>query len=200
MRRHAVAAVMLGLAPLLLTGCGAGKDGGVASLNGSSTQTTTQKPAASTDPQEAALEFAKCMRANGVKDFPDPKVGDDGGIMVQGRGNPGNMDAERRAMDKCRDKLPKGGGNFSDEDRQKMQDQMLKFARCMREHGINMPDPKFDGTGGAFRMQSEKRGTRGGFQGSGPGDPKFDAAQKACQQYFGGPGGGPRAVTQGSAG
>jgi hypothetical protein len=49
-------------------------------------------------------------------------------------------------------------------------DQMVKFAQCMRQHGINVPDPKnghleVSGSGGA--------GTKA----------KVDAAIQACQKY-----------------
>ena len=51
----------------------------------------------------------------------------------------------------------------------------LKFAQCMREHGVNMPDPE----NGKVTIQG------------GPGDKtKIDAAQKACAKYSPGAGGG----------
>jgi hypothetical protein len=48
----------------------------------------------------------------------------------------------------------------------------LAFARCMRQHGMNIPDPKPDGG-----IQVD------GAKGVGPDDPKFQAAEQACQQY-----------------
>jgi hypothetical protein len=50
---------------------------------------------------------------------------------------------------------------------------MLNFARCMRQHGINMPDPK---PGGGIEI-------KGGPGGVNPDSPTFKAAQQACQQY-----------------
>jgi Pectinacetylesterase len=32
--------------------------------------------------REAALEYAQCVRDNGVEDYPDPLVGEDGGVMI----------------------------------------------------------------------------------------------------------------------
>lgn len=59
---------------------------------------------------EAMREHAKCMRANGVPEFPDPDP-EGGGIRIQ-RGQDG-MDPEdpefQAAMEKCRDKLPERG-------------------------------------------------------------------------------------------
>jgi hypothetical protein len=58
-----------------------------------------------------------------------------------------------------------------------VEDAMLAYAQCMRDQGIDMPDPTFDGQGG-FGVQIQ------------PGDPgtfdreQMDAAQQACQQYL----------------
>ena len=51
----------------------------------------------------------------------------------------------------------------------------LKYAKCMREHGIDMPDPTFDENGGA-----QIRIGRG--SGIDPEDPKFQKAQEACRK------------------
>ena len=51
----------------------------------------------------------------------------------------------------------------------------LEFARCMREHGIDMPDPTF-GEGG--RMTQRLGGT-----GVDPEDPRFEEAAEECSKY-----------------
>ena len=43
-------------------------------------------------------------------------------------------------MEAVRREMPK----LSPEEEAKMRDNALKFAQCMREHGIDMPDPTFD--------------------------------------------------------
>jgi hypothetical protein len=55
----------------------------------------------------------------------------------------------------------------------------LKFAQCMREHGVDMPDPEIDGGRISMRINAK------------PGV-DVDAAQEACKEYApsGGPGGG----------
>jgi hypothetical protein len=53
------------------------------------------------------------------------------------------------------------------------QEQALKFAQCMRRHGINMPDPKFDGKGGVSVSMP-----------GGADKNKVDAAQQHCKQYL----------------
>ena len=51
---------------------------------------------------------------------------------------------------------------------------MLQFAQCMRDHGVNMPDPTFDSNGGG---QVVMRGDKNA-------DPeKMQTAEKACQKY-----------------
>ena len=57
----------------------------------------------SDEEQEVRLEFAQCMRDNGVPDFPDPAKGEP---LVDTRRIPsaaGNMDAINAAMRTCRD-------------------------------------------------------------------------------------------------
>ena len=55
--------------------------------------------------QQAALEFAQCIRANGVKDFPDPTP--NGPLLDTGRipsaAEPGGMSILHAAMQKCSD-------------------------------------------------------------------------------------------------
>jgi hypothetical protein len=76
---------------------------------------------------------------------------------------------------------------------------MLRFAQCMRQHGIDVPDPTADGNltihGDAGAGAS---GATGGPQQSGPSSadpnsPTFKAAQTACQKYM--PKGGPGNMT-----
>ncbi len=64
-----------------------------------------------------------------------------------------------------------------------MQQAALAHSRCMREHGIDFPDPTF-GEDGGVQMRIRK--------GSGidPESPKFQEAQEACRDEMpGGPGG-----------
>ena len=32
--------------------------------------------------REAAFEYAQCVRDNGIEDYPDPQVGEGGGVMI----------------------------------------------------------------------------------------------------------------------
>ena len=67
---------------------------------------------------------------------------------------------------------PGSGADPASDTRQKMQDAALKFARCMRENGIDMPDP-----------QPGQRGIRI-TQPKGVSPQKMKAADDACQKYL----------------
>jgi hypothetical protein len=96
------------------------------------------------------------------------------------------MDA---AMNACKDKLPNGGTPPSMNPQQ--QEQLREFAQCMRDHGVNMPDP--DPNSGALRITQS-----GAAPAFGPDDPTFKAAQQACQDKLPGANGG--IVTNGGGG
>jgi hypothetical protein len=178
--RFTLAVLGLGLA-LALTACGGGSsDGdGVASLSGENPTGTTTGSAKtpSNDPQQAALDFARCMREHGI-DMPDPEVDDQGRIRVRvrpggagggSRPDPAKLEAAQEA---CGGLL--GGG---DGDRQldpAARDAMVAFARCMREHGIDMPDP----TGDGLRVR------RDGDGGPDPESAEFQEAEKACNHHL----------------
>jgi hypothetical protein len=61
----------------------------------------------------------------------------------------------------------------------------LKFSKCMREHGVDVPDPQ-RGTNGGILMKSGGPGKGGPSEKglSGPGNPKFEAAEKECGKYM----------------
>jgi hypothetical protein len=63
----------------------------------------TGRPERSPEQQSEALEFAKCIRENGVKDFPDPVNGEHlvDTTRIPSSGTPGGMSILRAAMQKC---------------------------------------------------------------------------------------------------
>jgi hypothetical protein len=180
--------IQLSLAALVLVAlvaCSADGGGpGVATLDSpdpSSASGSSPAPSA-VSPQDAALAYARCMRENGV-DMPDPHVetSANGDVKIDQRGGAPVAKEKMEAADKvCQHFLAAAGANgpaqqMSAED----QDKVLAFAKCMREHGVDMPDPDF--TGGGVRMQVGT-GTQNNASGGkgGPDDPDFQAAQEAC--------------------
>jgi hypothetical protein len=123
--------------------------------------------------REAALDFAECMRRNGV-DVPDPAPGQGGRITFRGTG-PGDTAAFERAQEKCRKHLEDARPpELSEEEQREFRERALRHAQCMRDHGIDMPDPTF-GDGGAVRMRMG--------EGIDPNDPAFQEAQEACARF-----------------
>jgi hypothetical protein len=176
----ALATTALTLLAIVVAGCGSsGSEGdGVAALEtgastGSDSGSTTPQQT-DEDPQEAALKWARCMREHGV-DVPDPEVSN-GRVTVRprvGKSIDRNKDSFKAAEKACGSPLGNAQPQLTEEDRQQMQETMLAFAKCMRDHGIDFPDPDFSGGGGGFRI-----GPGASFD---PNDPDFRQAQKACE-------------------
>jgi hypothetical protein len=122
------------------------------------------------------VEFAQCMRAHGVTNFPDPN----GQGQVQFSGvNPTSpsFEAAQRA---CAKFSPGGGKPPSAAQQQLAVASALKFSECMRNHGItDFPDPKVSTSGGNIGISISLRSGKGSDLN--PNGPQFQAAQKACQ-------------------
>jgi hypothetical protein len=181
---------LVGLA-LLAGACGTpGPSADVASLgDGASAGSTTTTAAAPTrDPKEAALEFARCMREHGV-DVPDPEFSEDGGvgISIGGENGPVDSPALESAQAACEPimdaAVPEGERKLDPAEEARMRENALKFAQCMRDHGVDMPDPVFEGNG---RVTQKLAGPQAG--GPDPESPVFQDAQEACQDIMGGGG------------
>jgi hypothetical protein len=71
------------------------------------------------------------------------------------------------------------GGGSTGPDSQEFQDAALEYAQCMRDHGIDIPDPTFDGDGGFTQIVPEGEG--GGPEG--PSD-EFQAADDECRSIM----------------
>ena len=189
-----VALAVLAIATLAACSGAAANPSGVASLASESPDpAASAAPEASVDPEDAALAFAQCMREHGV-DMPDPQVGSNGEMTFSIGVGPGNADVEKMqaAQEACQDLMPRSMGEPR-ELTAEQKDAMLGFAQCMRDQGIDMPDPEFE-NGGMVRIG----GGPGSNGGTGPAfDPRsddFQAAAEECRAQYGdlfpGPGGG----------
>ena len=182
--RHGVRTLLaIGGVGLLVAGCG-GSSGGDGS---------TGRP---DDSKE--LAFAKCLRKAGI-DAPDPQIS--GGKISQHIRVPEGISHERvrRITQDCARKTGGGPKPLSREDRARFLDAALKFARCMRAHGVDVPDPKPGDGGIMIQKGTGESGSAGGGPDIDPESPAFQRAQRACQSYLpGGKGGG--VVTQRSGG
>jgi hypothetical protein len=185
----AALALVAGMA-LAASACGGDSAEGaqVASLGGSSTQTETETTTtgASEDPEEILLDYTECMRKEGI-DVPDPDFSETprGGFRIQLGANDPDDPEFQAAREKCEPILANLRQQFDPEEQEERQEAALEFAKCMREHGIDIPDPDF--SGGAPGRRRE--GGPFGDSGIDPDDPDFRAAQEECQEVFGDLGG-----------
>lgn len=131
---------------LALAGCGGGSSSpGVAHLSsakGPSSASSESGGSPQESPaslQQAMIAFAKCMRASGVPNFPDPGSG--GGFPRRAGINLGSP-LSRAAWAKCHKLLPEGPGSGPPPSPQTLA-RFLKIAQCMRKNGVpDFPDPR----------------------------------------------------------
>jgi hypothetical protein len=89
------------------------------------------------DGGDPALEYARCLRAHGVPNFPDPSP--HSGLVIPNDINP-QSPAFRSAQQAC-GKLAQGRGGQGEAPESRNLE-LLTLARCMRSHGVpNFPDP-----------------------------------------------------------
>jgi hypothetical protein len=156
-------AVLAAALLITLAGCGSsGGDDGVASAGGTSTAASGDDASE----EEQAFEFVDCMREHGV-DLPDPEPDGKGGYKL-GLGQVDRDDpALTPALQACRDLLPdRVRDTLNDPE---VQDQLREFAKCMREHGIDIPDPDPNGGFGGDIGKIDRD------------SPAFQKAAKACE-------------------
>jgi hypothetical protein len=140
--RPLVALALVALIGLVSAGCGSSASSetgtssgsGTASNTGTASSTGTGGTKNATD-QGKAVKFAECIREHGVPHFPDPDAKGDFvfGIDV-------TPAVWQKAVDACKDLEPPGA--LSGKRSPKQQSAALRFAQCIRDHGVkDFPDP-----------------------------------------------------------
>lgn len=153
--RHGVFAALPLALVLGLTGCGSGDGGGGGDGGGDGTGQSLH---------DDQLRFAACLRDHGV-DIEDPKPGE--GLQIDSTGE----DKERTdaAVEACQDLLPPPDAEFEQDER----DDMLAYAQCMRDNGVEaFADPQ---PGAGIDVGPDV------FE-----DPDFERAQETCDAEAGG--------------
>ena len=152
-RRAGALATMLALT--VLAACGSGSGPTVA---------------AGTTAYQKAVAYSECMRSHGEPDFPDPNS--QGEILVQGpKDHLIGGSVLTAAENACKRLLP-SGGRISGGQQQQALSQALKYAACMRAHGLpDFPDPVAVNGGIQEHLPS----------GTNVNSPQFQAANKVCQ-------------------
>jgi hypothetical protein len=160
----------------LAAGCGGSSGQGVAKLP-STKSTDNSKSSSGGSGRPNAMAYSACMRKNGVAEFPDPDSS--GHILLtssrSANGHKTGVDVDspqfKKAQQACQSLQPNGGRPTAQQQAQAQQ-AMLKYAACMRSHGVpRFPDPK---AGGALSI-----GKNGGVD---PNTAAFKSAAQACHK------------------
>jgi hypothetical protein len=156
--RRAAALVTMGCMPLLAAACGSGS---------SSAASTAEGPTRA----HAALAYARCMRSHGVPGFPDPDS--NGNFNL-----PGSVSSQEMAANHVCNHLLNVGTPLNAAQTQHALRQLVKYAVCMRRHGVpNFPDPQITNGGigvpGGFTFDTAGRNLDQKSQ-------QYQAASRAC--------------------
>lgn len=146
--RTAVAIVITAGLALLAAACGGSSGGHVAQLG----PTTSKSSTSISSVQAGAVAFSACMRAHGVPKFPDPNP--DGAIPKVNLQELGVSSSQfQQAQTACQHLLPTTSvedsvteclstGDCPGPLLHEIMTEGLRYARCMRNHGVtNFPDP-----------------------------------------------------------
>ncbi len=152
---------------LLVTACGGddggdgGGGGGVAAASPSTSESA--KPGGGGSEKKGPLAYSKCMRDNGVTNFPDPDA--NGGLKIEGDKVGLGTPAYEKAAEKCKQYNAAPPPEAAPD-----REAALAYAKCMRETGVpKFPDPNAEGgtdidrgalgvdiTGPVFKKADEK--------------------------------------------
>jgi hypothetical protein len=159
-RVGALIAVMAGIT-LPAAACGGGSAGG---------------PGAHLTAYQRELAYAQCMRAHGDPGFPDPQSN---GMFISNKADRGALAGPQFASANRACAHLEGPG-MTPAQQERQTSQLLRFAACMRAHGITN-----------FQYTPPGPGHAGGLRaGANPNSPQFRAAQQACRKLQPGQGGG----------
>lgn len=174
-------------AAVVVAACGSNSPSSSSSL-GSSASNASQ--AQITEVHNESLRFARCMRANSVPNFPDPPgngsygvksfAQESNGETLSINGVPVNAPAFRSAMATCQQYMPRPPPPAA-ADLAQARAQAVQYGRCMRSHGINIPDPQIGPGPGGHGIARQIDIPPGMTQNS----PAFEAADHTCRRRVG---------------
>jgi hypothetical protein len=147
-------------------------DAGIGALPGAGGTSESSKDSPDEVSLAGTLKLSRCMRANGVADFPDPNS--QSAVEFSTREINPNSAQFDRALRRC-EKYMRGGQGPSPAQRAQARERTVRFANCMRSHGVpNFPDPP-SGSG-----SSQLAGPGPAPPGLDPHSPIFARAAKQC--------------------
>lgn len=139
----------------------------------SSNRTAGEEVVAGTTPRagttrDARIAFVTCMKRHGIGHARLRR----GRIEIAG-----NERRVRSAIRLCIFVLPPADSTITPAEAARFRSEMLAFTRCMRAHGVELPNPKFRRLPGGFDVSYPKRG------GADPqDDPMWSSARAACRE------------------
>lgn len=154
--RAGVLAAVLAGAAVLAAACGGGSPAG---------------PAARLTAYQRELAYAECMRANGLPSFPDPQSD---GTFDSNLADRGDFSGSRYLSANKACAHLEGPQQTAQQFQQGLR-QALRFAACMRAHGI-----------ANFQASAQGGQVGVGAQGADPNSPQFQSAQGACRHLMAG--------------
>jgi hypothetical protein len=172
-RRSALLGALLISLAVTLAAC----SGGSPSSDPTTTTTTgasggSSSSGASNSVTQQALKYAQCMRSHGVTNYADPVPGK--AQSIGGSGIDTNSATYQAAVSACQKYQPTTG-NSTQGPTAGAQTAQLKFAECMRSHGVtNFPEGN---SGGGQQSLSQ--------YGIDTNSPTFQEANQACSSLLG---------------
>ena len=139
-RRPLVSLVLVGVIALVGAGCGSttatgGAGSATATGSGASSGSVSSAAGAQATKREKAVKFAECVRAHGVPHFPDPDATGNFNFAVDV-----SAATFTAAVKACKALQPPG--TLSGHRTVSQQSAALRFAACVRAHGVpDFPDP-----------------------------------------------------------
>jgi hypothetical protein len=137
--RSPAAFAVVALISVISAGCGSNGPSETGTASNSSTTSSTATTSSGADKKltarDKAVKFAECIRAHGVRDFPDPNEKNqfEYGVSV-------TPAVWNKATTACKDLQPPG--TLSGKRSPKQQSAALRFAQCIRDNGVkDFPDP-----------------------------------------------------------
>lgn len=148
--------------------------GGLTACGGSSSANTSgTSPGAGQQRAVAALtQFAGCARGRGIP-VPDPNSQGQISGSLQLKQQYQNTPQGQAALKACGSYLRKAATERTPANTPQFRDAALRSARCMRAHGIPVPDPGPDGQINLSAAASINQAS-----------PQFQQAQRACAHLF----------------
>ncbi len=163
------------LAAVTVAGCGGGDGRGDEGLRTSARGADGVRARGGQALVDAQARMARCMRRQGV-DFPDPRPGrgfelDPGDTGVDVR----RLRAAERRCARFARAVAEAAPRQSEQEQQRDRDMTLRYARCMRSRGADVPDPRVSGEGGGTAVE---------VPADAKSDPRFRRASAACEDIL----------------